>query len=65
MVFQCMLLSGGLIKIIALLYAADKVCSLLRTSFGLSAPYLSYVPWKMTELRPLEDDCARNACEIN
>ena len=37
-----MLLSGGLIKIIAVLYAADKVCSLLSTSFGLSAPYLGF-----------------------
>ena len=38
MVFQRSLLSGGLNKIIAVLYAADKVCSPL----GLSAPYLGF-----------------------
>ena len=40
MVFQCALLSGGLTKNKAVLYAADEVCSPLSSSFGLSAPYL-------------------------
>ena len=41
--FQRVLLPGDLTKIIAVLYAADKVCSPLSSSFGLSAPYLGFV----------------------
>ena len=41
--FQRALLSGGLTKIIAVLYVADNVCSPLSSSFGRSAPYLGFV----------------------
>ena len=51
MVFQPALLSRGLTKIIAVLYAADKVCSPLSSSFGLSAPYLGFV-FRLRALKP-------------
>ena len=51
MVFQCTLLSGGLTKITAVLYAADKVFSTLSSSFGLSAPYLGFV-FRLRALKP-------------
>ena len=51
MVFQRALLSGGLTKIIAVLYAADKVWSPLSSSFGLSAPYLGFV-FRLRDLKP-------------
>ena len=51
MVFQRTLLSGGLTKIIAVLNAADNVCSPLSSSFGLSSPYLRFV-FRLRVLKP-------------
>ena len=51
MIFQRKLLSGGLTKIIAVLYAAVKVCSPLSSSFGLSAPYLGFV-FRIRAMKP-------------
>ena len=51
MVFQCALLSEGLIKNMAVLYAANKVYSPLSSSFGLSAPYLGFV-FRLRALKP-------------
>ena len=51
MVFQHVLLLGGLTKIIAVLYAAYKACSPLSSSFGLSAPYLGFVS-RLRALKP-------------
>ena len=51
MLFQRALLSGAPTKIIAVLYAADKVCSPLSSSFGLSALYLGFV-FRLRALKP-------------